>query len=214
MIETEALTAVLILLILGVVTPGPNNITCIVHSSIHGPRSNIVLITGMATGFLIVHITAGLLVSSIEEDSTIQQVLEIIGVLFFMAIAIKVYTLNPSQFLGAIDEHKLRTAFSFQSRTIPKLGFTSGMLMQFVNGKEWTMVSAIMALSLEGFGGGLPGILLISAITIPGGVLAMTLWTYTGGKLMTYIEDETKSRRIFRTLGVLLMTLALVLVVL
>jgi len=214
MIETEALTAVFFLLILGLVTPGPNNITCIVHSSIHGPRSNIKLITGMATGFLIVHIVAGLLVSSIEEDSTIQQVLEIIGVLFFMAIAIKVYTLNPSQFLGAIDEHKLRTAFSYQSRTIPKLGFTSGMLMQFVNGKEWTMVSAIMALSLEGFGGGLSGILLIAAITIPGGVVAMTLWTYAGAKIMRYIEDETTSKRIFRTLGVLLMMFAFVLVML
>lgn len=214
MVETEALTAVLFLLVLGVVTPGPNNITCIVHSSIHGPRSNIKLIAGMATGFLVVHIVAGLLVSSIEKDSMTQQVLEVLGLLFFMAIAIKVYTLNPSQFLGAVDDHKLRTAFSLQSGTIPKLGFTPGMLMQFVNGKEWTMVSAIMALSLEGFGGGLSGILLIAAITIPGGVVAMTLWTYTGGKLMTYIEDETKSRRIFRTLGVLLMTLAFVLVVL
>ena len=168
----------------------------------------------MATGFLVVHIVAGLLVSSIEKDSMTQQVLEVLGLLFFMAIAIKVYTLNPSQFLGAVDDHKLRTAFSLQSGTIPKLGFSPGMLMQFVNGKEWTMVSAIMALSLEGFGGGLSGILLIAAITIPGGVVAMTLWTYTGGKLMTYIEDETKSRRIFRTLGVLLMTLAFVLVVL
>jgi len=214
MIETEALTAVLFLLVLGVVTPGPNNITCIVHSSIHGPRSNIILITGMATGFLIVHIVAGLLVSSIEEDSTIQQALEVLGLLFFMAIAIKVYTLNPSQFLGAIDEHKLRSAFSLRSGTVPKLGFTSGILMQFVNGKEWTMVSAIMALSLEGFGGGLSGILLIAAITIPGGVVAMTLWTYAGAKIMRFIEDEATSKRIFRTLGVLLMMLALVLVML
>ena len=81
MVETEALTAVLFLLVLGVVTPGPNNITCIVHSSIHGPRSNIKLIAGMATGFLVVHIVAGLLVSSIEKDSMTQQVLEVLGLL-------------------------------------------------------------------------------------------------------------------------------------
>ena len=71
MIETEALTAVIFLLVLGVITPGPNNITCIVHSSIHGPRSNIILISGMAVGFLIVHVIAGLLVSSIEDGSWI-----------------------------------------------------------------------------------------------------------------------------------------------
>ena len=214
MIETEALTAVIFLLVLGVITPGPNNITCIVHSSIHGPRSNIILISGMAVGFLIVHVIAGLLVSSIEDGSWIQHVLEVAGLIFFFAIALKVYTLNPSQFQGAIDDHKLKTTFSLQSKTIPQLGFSSGMLMQFVNGKEWTMVSAIMALSLEGFGGGLQGIFLISAITIPGGIVAMSLWTYAGAKIMRFIEDEATSKRIFRTLGVSLMMLALVLVML
>ena len=69
MIETEALTAVLFLLVLGVITPGPNNITCIVHSSIHGPRSNIILISGMATGFLVVHILAGLSLIHISEPT-------------------------------------------------------------------------------------------------------------------------------------------------
>jgi len=212
MIETEALTAVIFLLVLGVITPGPNNITCIVHSSIHGPRSNIILISGMAVGFLIVHVLAGLLVSSIEDGSWIQHVLEVAGLIFFFAIALKVYTLNPSQFQGAIDDHKLKTTFSLQSKTIPQLGFSSGMLMQFVNGKEWTMVSAIMALSLEGFGGGLQGIFLISAITIPGGIVAMSLWTYVGGRMMDYIQDEKRARVVFRCLGTLLMGLATILV--
>ena len=84
--------------------------------------------------------------------------------------------------------------------------------MQFVNGKEWTMVSAIMALSLEGFGGGLQGILLISAITIPGGIVAMSLWTYVGGRMMDYIQDEKRARVVFRCLGTLLMGLATILV--
>ena len=38
--EWEALATVLTLLGIGVVTPGPNNITCITHSAIHGPKAN------------------------------------------------------------------------------------------------------------------------------------------------------------------------------
>ena len=82
--------------------------------------------------------------------------------------------------------------------------------MQFINGKEWAFVFAIMWLALEGFGGGWTGILSITAITTSGGLLAMVLWTFVGGRLVNYVSEERRGRIVFRTLGSLLFLLGLV----
>ena len=50
--EWEALAYLLALLCAGVITPGPNNMTCTVHAAIHGKNSIYPLIAGMALGFI------------------------------------------------------------------------------------------------------------------------------------------------------------------
>ena len=45
---------------------------------------------------------------------------------------------------------------------------------------------------LDGFGGGLTGILLITSITTTGGLLSMILWTCTGHKLMATFVMNAK----------------------
>ena len=207
--EWEALATVLTLLTIGVVTPGPNNITCISHSAIHGARSNKNLIFGMAVGFIIVHMIVGLLVENVEEGSTALQILHYFGLLFVFAIALRVFTLNPALINKAVESNSL---FSLAERTVtsvPILGFRTGLFMQFINGKEWAFVFAIMWLALEGFGGGWTGILSITAITTSGGLLAMVLWTFVGGRLVNYVSEERRGRIVFRTLGSLLFLLGL-----
>ena len=56
--------------------------------------------------------------------------------------------------------------------SIPKIGFKTGVLMQYVNGKEWVMVFMIMSKFLSDFGGGILGIIIISSITTSGGIIA------------------------------------------
>lgn len=207
--EWEALATVLTLLTIGVVTPGPNNITCISHSAIHGARANKNLIFGMAVGFIIVHMIVGLLVENVEEGSTALQILHYFGLLFVFAIALRVFTLNPALINKAVESNSL---FSLAERTVtsvPILGFKTGLFMQFINGKEWAFVFAIMWLALEGFGGGWTGILSITAITTSGGLLAMVLWTIVGGRLVNYVSEERRGRIVFRTLGSLLFLLGL-----
>ena len=207
--EWEALATVLTLLTIGVVTPGPNNITCISHSAIHGARANKNLIFGMAVGFIIVHMIVGLLVENVEEGSTALQILHYFGLLFVFAIALRVFTLNPALINKAVESNSL---FSLTERTVtsvPILGFKTGVFMQFINGKEWAFVFAIMWLALEGFGGGWTGILSITAITTSGGLLAMVLWTFVGGRLVNYVSEERRGRIVFRTLGSLLFLLGL-----
>ena len=54
---------------------------------------------------------------------------------------------------------------------------------------------------LDGFGGGLKGILLITSITTTGGLLAMILWTLTGHKLMDTLRHERKGVVMIRSLA-------------
>ncbi|DAC53788.1 MAG TPA: LysE family transporter [Candidatus Poseidoniaceae archaeon] len=207
--EWEALATVLTLLTIGVVTPGPNNITCISHSAIHGAKSNKNLIFGMAIGFIIVHLIVGMLVENVEEGSTALQVFHYFGLLFIFAIALRVFTLNPALINKAVESNSLLSLTERTVTSVPILGFKTGLFMQFINGKEWAFVFAIMWLALEGFGGGWIGILSITAITTTGGLIAMILWTFVGGRLVDYVSEERRGRIVFRTLGSLLFLLGL-----
>ena len=163
----------------------------------------------MAVGFIIVHMIVGLLVENVEEGSTALQILHYFGLVFVFAIALRVFTLNPALINKAVESNSL---FSLTERTVtsvPILGFRTGLFMQFINGKEWAFVFAIMWLALEGFGGGWAGILSITAITTSGGLLAMVLWTFVGGRLVNYVSEERRGRIVFRTLGSLLFLLGL-----
>lgn len=207
--EWEALATVLTLLTIGVVTPGPNNITCISHSAIHGAKSNKNLIFGMVVGFIVVHLIVGMLVENVEEGSTALQVLHYFGLLFIFAIALRVFTLNPALINKAVESNSLISLTERTVTSVPILGFKTGLFMQFINGKEWAFVFAIMWLALEGFGGGWTGILSITAITTSGGLIAMILWTFVGGRLVDYVSEERRGRIVFRILGSLLFLLGL-----
>ena len=56
---TTALLQLLLLLALGLVTPGPNALTCFAHSGMFGKKSNIPLITGMVVGFVTIELAVG-----------------------------------------------------------------------------------------------------------------------------------------------------------
>ena len=210
--EWEALATVLTLLTIGVVTPGPNNITCISHSAIHGAKSNKNLIFGMVVGFIVVHLIVGMLVENVEEGSTALQVLHYFGLLFIFAIALRVFTLNPALINKAVESNSLISLTERTVTSVPILGFKTGLFMQFINGKEWAFVFAIMWLALEGFGGGWTGILSITAITTSGGLIAMILWTFVGGRLVDYVSEERRGRIVFRILGSLLFLLGLAMI--
>ncbi|MGB2175556.1 MAG: LysE family translocator [Candidatus Poseidoniaceae archaeon] len=186
-IETDALFGLLTLLAVGIFTPGPNNITAISHSAVHGARSNISLITGMVIGFIIVHMIVGITVNSIDSDSMFFSILEWFGVLFFILLGVIILRLPVERL--ALDED------------IRKIDFRHGILMQFINGKEWAFVSVMMIEFLDGFGGGFEGIFLITAITTTAGLLSMIVWTLTGHKLMDTLRHERKGKVLVRVLA-------------
>ena len=69
----DASTALLQLLaIIGIalLTPGPNPLTCFAHSGMFGKKSNTPLIIGMATGIIAIELTVGLVIDSLNENTT------------------------------------------------------------------------------------------------------------------------------------------------
>ena len=186
-VETEALLCLLTILSVGIFTPGPNNITAISHSAVHGARSNVSLLVGMVVGFIFVHLIIGLTVEQIDKDSILFSFLEWFGLLFFVLLGVIILRL-PIERLS-VDEN------------IQRIDYRHGILLQFVNGKEWVFVSVIMIEFLEGFGGGMSGILLITSITTTGGLLSMILWTMIGHKLMDTLRHERRGKVMIRCLA-------------
>lgn len=186
-IETEAILGLLTILAVGIFTPGPNNITAISHSAVHGARSNVSLLVGMVIGFIMVHLIIGMTVDQIDKESMFFSFLEWFGLLFFVLLGVVILNL-PIERLAVNQE-------------IQRIDFRHGILLQFINGKEWVFVSVIMIEFLEGFGGGMTGILLITSITTTAGLLSMILWTMTGHKLMDTLRHERRGKVMIRCLA-------------
>ena len=192
----DSLAYLLALLCAGLITPGPNNITCTVHAVVYGKKSNIPLIAGMALGFISIHVVCGLAVDSFDEESPIGVAMNVIGSVFMFLIAFGIL------FLGRSDRIQ-----SFPD-AVPKLGFKTGVLMQYVNGKEWAMVFMIMSKFLSDFGGGIVGIATIASITTSGGIAAMFVWSHLGEKIKSKTDEPGFVKNTFTVLGSLLFILA------
>jgi len=192
----DSLAYLLALLLAGLITPGPNNITCTVHAVVHGKKSNLPLIAGMALGFSSIHFICGMAVDSFDEDGTVRTVMDIIGSLFMFLIAFGILYLGRSEKIQNFPE------------VVPKLGFKTGVLMQYVNGKEWAMVFMLMTKFLDDFGGGVVGILTITSITTSGGILAMLVWSNLGEKIKSKTDEPKFLKKAFTVLGSLLFILA------
>jgi threonine/homoserine/homoserine lactone efflux protein len=189
----EATTALLELFaIIGIalLTPGPNALTCFAHSGMFGKKSNVTLIAGMATGLIIIELAIGILVDSLNGNTTALEVLHWVGMLFLAAMAIGMLRFDPTSIEVSTAEGKL--------------GLKAGIAMQFANGKEWAFVILIMSQFISPLGGGMIGILSIIAITISICVVAMFIWTYFGDKASKIFSDPVKGRRIFQICGGLL----------
>ena len=185
-----ALVELLAIIGIGLLIPGPNGLTCFAHSGLFGKRSNITLIAGMAVGFMTVELSVGLLVDSLNESQGALVILHWIGMIFLVLMAIAMFKTDPSKFKASEIE--------------AALGFKTGVMMQFVNGKEWAFVIIIMTRFIEPLGGGLVGIGTIMLVTLVTCTTAMILWTMLGNKLTETFSDDARGRLIMKICGSLL----------
>jgi threonine/homoserine/homoserine lactone efflux protein len=187
---TTALIELLLLLVVGLLTPGPNALTSFAHSGLFGKKANIPLITGMVIGFVSIELIIGFLVNSLEGNETALTALHWIGMLFLAAMVIAMFKIDPTKIEAEASQGKL--------------GLKTGIAMQYVNGKEWAFIIIMMSQYMEPLGGGIIGIGVIIMVTLVTCVSAMIAWTFFGDRLSGLFGDEKHGRRIFQVCGTLL----------
>ena len=186
-----ALGELLTILAIGLVTPGPNALTCFAHSGMFGPKANVQLITGMVIGFITIELSVGLLVDAVSDSATAMTVLHWIGMTFLAAMVVVMLRFDPA-------------SIKVEDNIEGMLGLKVGIGMQFVNGKEWAFVIILMSQFIEPMGGGLMGIFTIIAITLTMCLSAMVLWTVAGARLNHLFTQGSAGKRIFQVCGGLL----------
>ena len=189
--DTIALGELLTLLAIGLITPGPNALTCFAHSGMFGPKANVKLIAGMVIGFVTVELTVGLLVDAVSDSATAMTALHWIGMVFLGAMVVAMFRFDP-------------TSVEVEKNIEGVLGIKVGIGMQFVNGKEWAFVIIMMSQFIEPMGGGMTGIATIIFITLTVCVGAMILWTVVGARLNHLFTEGPMGKRIFQVCGLLL----------
>jgi len=186
-----ALGELMAILAIGLITPGPNALTCFAHSGMFGPKANVKLIAGMVVGFVTVELSVGLLVDAVSDSATGMTVLHWIGMTFLAGMVVAMVRFDPA-------------SIKVEDNIDGMLGLKVGIGMQFVNGKEWAFVIILMSQFIEPMGGGLMGIFTIIAITLTMCLGAMILWTVAGGRLNHLFTQDSASKRIFQVCGFLL----------
>lgn len=186
-----ALGELLTLLAIGLLTPGPNALTCFGHSGLFGPRANIKLIAGMITGLVMIELSVGLLVDAISGSTAAMNVLHWIGMAFLAAMVVAMFRFDPA-------------SVKVENNIDGVLGLKVGIGMQFVNGKEWAFVIIMMTKFIQPLGGGITGISTIIFVTVTVCLSAMILWTLAGARLNHLFTQGTTGQRIFQVCGLLL----------
>ena len=189
--DTVALGELIALLAIGLITPGPNALTCFAHSGMFGPKANVKLIAGMVIGFVTVELTVGLLVDAVSDSATAMTVLHWVGMAFLGAMVVAMFRFDPASVV--VSDHIEGV-----------LGLKVGIGMQFVNGKEWAFVIIMMSQFIQPLGGGMTGIATIIFVTLTMCLAAMILWTYVGARLNHLFTGGPVGKRIFQVCGLLL----------
>ena len=189
--DTVALGELIALLAVGLITPGPNALTCFAHSGMFGPKANVKLIAGMVIGFVTVELTVGLLVDAVSDSATAMTMLHWVGMAFLGAMVVAMFRFDPASVV--VSDHIEGV-----------LGLKVGIGMQFVNGKEWAFVIIMMSQFIQPLGGGMTGIATIIFVTLTMCLAAMILWTFVGARLNHLFTGGPAGKRIFQVCGLLL----------
>ena len=187
--------ALLALVTVGIATPGPNNMTCFVHSGVHGWRKTVSLIFGMAMGFVALNSFVLLIVIKSSGIESVSTFIHWMGVVFIILLGLAISRIS------AVFE---------VTEDLPLLGVKTGFLMQWVNGKEWGFVSLYMTQFLDDFGGGFQGGFSIIGIVTLYCIFGICAWTAFGQTLEGAFRSKKFTGSAFPVAGIILVIIGLV----
>ena len=192
--DTTLLIATLVFIIPMCFSPGPNNVLCAAHGSQHGFKETLLLISGMAVGWSLLGLFVGGATVFIEENKNFFDALTYIGAGYIAYLSFKIATSDP------LDEN---------SQQNERLGFSTGVAIQFVNGKAWIHFLVLMTTFGSLFGTGFSGKALLVLLNVMFGLPAVLSWAAFGTILRRAFTTPSSAILLNRVMGASLFAVAI-----
>ena len=196
--DTALLLATLGFIIPMCFSPGPNNVLCAAHGAQHGFRRTIPLIAGMAIGWSLLGLFVGAATSFIENNESFFELLTIIGAAYIAYLSFKLAT---------------APALSEDFEGGDRLGILTGVVLQVVNGKAWIHFLLLMTSFGGLFGVGFTSKAMLVLLNLFFGLPAVMTWAYSGNLLRKTFSSSSSSIILNRSMGILLFSVAIWIVV-
>ena len=178
-------------------SPGPNNILCSINGTRYGWAKTIPLISGMISGFFLVGFFTSVSVEFIKEQEEFLEQMKYICCIYLLYLSYRIMNEDPGSYTKNTEALESPTQF------------TSGFILQFINGKVILYYIILMTVYASRLGEAYSvkfGLLLGATMV---GIAALSTWTTLGVFLRQYLSDEIKARRSNYILGFLLTLVAL-----
>ena len=196
--DPALLLATLVFIIPMCFSPGPNNVLCAAHGSQHGLKGTLTLISGMAVGWSILGLFVGGATVFIEDNKEFFDLLTYIGAGYIAYLSFKIATSDP---------------LAEESEENERLGFSTGVAIQFVNGKAWIHFLVLMTTFGALFGTGFAGKALLVLLNVMFGLPAVMSWAAFGTVLRRAFSTPSSAIALNRVMGASLFTVAVWIVI-
>ena len=193
-VDYEGLAAFLVFIVPMCFSPGPNNMLCAAHGSQHGFRATIPLTLGMLVGWSSLGLVVGLATVFIEENEEIFLYLTYIGAAYIAYLGFKIASQDPIN--------------NKESTETEKLGFSTGMALQIVNGKAWVHFLVMMTSWATLFGSGFYSKAILVLINSFAGFPAVLTWSAFGVGLSKIFSTPGQAKILNTALGLSLFAVA------
>jgi len=193
-VDVGGLLALLAFIVPMCFTPGPNNVLCAAHGSLHGVRNTLPLIAGMAVGWSILGVGIAASIVFLEENESVLQIMSYLGACYIAYLGYKVATTS------VIEDEEERGDM---------LGPWTGFGLQVVNGKAWIHFLVMMTVFGTTFGTEFEGKILLVLLNLSFGFMAVLSWATFGTLLRKLFSGDESGIWLNRGLGVLLFLVAI-----
>jgi len=194
-LDYEGLIALLVFIVPMCFSPGPNNMLCAAHGSQHGFRASIPLTLGMLVGWSSLGLAVGMASVFIEENQEAFLLLTYIGAAYIAYLGYKIAFQDP-----LAEKETTETE---------RLGFTTGLMLQIVNGKAWVHFLVLMTSWGTLFGTGFVSKVTLVVINATAGYPAVLTWAAFGVGLSKIFSTPEKARILNGLLGLSLFGVAI-----
>ena len=178
-------------------SPGPNNVLCAAHGSQHGFRQSLSMISGMALGWSTLGLIVAVATGAIQEFQRAFDLITYVGVAYIAYLSFKIATSKPLE---------------KGERSEERLGFSTGVALQFVNGKAYVHFGVLMTSFGTLFGTTLSGKVLLILLNLVCGLPAVMTWAAFGTVLRRAFATPESAKLLNWGMGSMLFAVAIWLV--